>query len=880
MPLAPGIRIEVYEIRSLIGAGGMGEVYRATDPRLKRDVAIKVLPPAFAQDADRLRRFEFEAQAAGRLNHPNVLAIYDIGIHDGSPYLVSELLEGESLRERLRGGKLAPQRAIDYARQVAAGLAAAHAAGIVHRDLKPENLFITKDGRVKILDFGLAKQTGAAAITENDQTRTAVGTVVGTAPYMSPEQIRGQQVDQRSDLFSFGCVLYEMLTGELPFEGASQADTMSAILCRERPELELQAGLTPALDRLVGHCLEKDPEARFQTARDLAFDLDSISGTSHAVAAPDIAPRRWKRLAAAGALIAAALASAVFLGRSSVHRSEPSFQRLTFRRGSIGTARFAPDNQTIVYDAAWEDEPPQIFTVRGESPESRSLAFQGAALHGVSRSGELALSVKPTISASSPWALTGVLAWAPFSGGLPRPVEDHVTAADWTTDGSQMALVRDTIDSFRLEYPPGTVLYKTAGYIGCPRISRSGEYVAFLDHPLPVDNAGFVAVADRSGHIKRLTRQFSLLTGLAWASQGNEMWFSGAEAGGRGEIWAVTLDGRCRLVLRESATLQLHDFAADGRVLIAKGEWRTSMMFRGPSDSHERELSWLDWSLASDISADGSMLVFSESGEGARQGETLYLRETNGAPALKLGRGAFGRFSSDGKHVISADPDGSEIAIYPTGPGQVRHIRPKGFTIVQAGMLADGQHLWFQGNQSSSSSTGIYVSNIDGGAPRLLLAGARPTYPCLTPDGAHLIASVAGATVLVPFDGGKPKPVPASFAEDERIASWAPDNRSFLTYRRMDLPLKVSRVDVATGRRELVREIGPADRAGLGHGLNLLMTPDGKSYVYSAMRVLDELHLVSGLKYSHRVAPLFVREGPRNERGGRGWFGVNPELGT
>src|SRR5216683_5959888 len=269
MPLLSASRVGPYEIVMPIGAGGMGEVYRARDTRLGRDVALKVLPAAFAGNADRLRRFEHEARAASLLNHPSILSIYDVGTHDGSPYVVSELLEGETLRERI-GGTAQPQRkAIDYALQVAHGLAAAHEKGIVHRDLKPDNIFITKDGRVKILDFGVAKLTQA----EGSQSQTDIptrrvdtdpGVVMGTVGYMSPEQVRGQKVDHRSDIFSFGAILYEMLSGRRAFHGESAAETMSAILKEDPPDLsETNQSISPALERVVRHCLEKNPGERF-----------------------------------------------------------------------------------------------------------------------------------------------------------------------------------------------------------------------------------------------------------------------------------------------------------------------------------------------------------------------------------------------------------------------------------------------------------------------------------------------------------------------------------------------------------------------------------------------------------------------------------------
>jgi eukaryotic-like serine/threonine-protein kinase len=285
MNLAPGTKLGPYEIVSLLGAGGMGEVYRARDSRLKREVAVKVLPQALSLDSDRLRRFEQEALATAALNHPNILAVFDIGTHEGSPYVVSELLEGETLRERLRGGSIAVRKTLDYALQIAHGLAAAHEKGIIHRDLKPENLFITKDGRVKILDFGLAKLTqpegGSHTSLPTLTHATEAGAVMGTAGYMSPEQVRGTSVDPRSDIFSFGAIFYEMLSGKRAFHRDTAADTMSAILKEDPPDFsETNRNVSPALERIVQHCLEKNPESRFHSASDVAFDLEHLSGTS------------------------------------------------------------------------------------------------------------------------------------------------------------------------------------------------------------------------------------------------------------------------------------------------------------------------------------------------------------------------------------------------------------------------------------------------------------------------------------------------------------------------------------------------------------------------------------------------------------------------
>ncbi len=341
----------------------MGEVYRARDTRLGRDVAIKVLPASFSADPDRLRRFQQEARAAGMLNHPSVTAVLDIGEHEGAPWVAQELLEGETLRAALAGGRLAGRRTIEYAIQVARGLSAAHEKGIVHRDLKPENLFVTKDGRIKILDFGLAKlkspETGSAQLTEipTETAGTEPGIVLGTLAYMSPEQVRGGPADGRSDIFSLGSILYEMLSGKRPFRGDSAADTMSAILREDPPDLSAtDQEVPPGLERIVRHCLEKNPEQRFHSAHDLAFDLEALSDPSGPRPGPPVpaAPsRRGVLRTIAFVVLAAALG--LLAGRQIREKppsSTPTFHRLTFRRGFVSSARFGPDGHTVFYAAS------------------------------------------------------------------------------------------------------------------------------------------------------------------------------------------------------------------------------------------------------------------------------------------------------------------------------------------------------------------------------------------------------------------------------------------------------------------------------------------------------------------------------------------------
>jgi Tol biopolymer transport system component len=670
---------------------------------------------------------------------------------------------------------------------------------------------------------------------------------------MSPEQVRGAAVDGRSDIFSFGCVLQEMLTGERPFKGDSAVETMNAILKQERPPLDCDGTWAPALDRIVEHCLEKDPDQRFQSARDLAFDLASLSEISQlgsgAVKPLPPKPKAMRRvLALAAVLVLVALVSvgAYFAGRSSAAVPHTIFHRLTYRRGMISSARFAPDGNTIVYSANWEDEPSDIFAVRPDSPESRALGFSRAELLAISPSSELALSLNPR-TFYTPFAPSGLMAWAPFSGGAPRAMEEGITFADWSRDGREMVLARDTDKGVQLEFPAGHVVYRTAGYISSPRISPAGDRVAFLDHPLALDNAGSVAVVDRSGQKKNLTRQFSSTEGLAWSSNGSEIWFTGSADGARQDLWAVTLDRSMRLVHRQSGSIAIRDVSPAGKVLITNMEWRQKMMFRGPSDTRERELSWLDWSLPMDISPDGKLIVFSETGEGVAGSQVVYLRDTSGAPAAKLGPGAMSTFSPDGQTVVSVDQSNSEITLYPVGPGRPKRIAPKGYTIANAGLLEDGR-IWFDGNEPSHGRR-LYLTTIEGAAPRPVtpegtLMASRPTKA----HPKHLVGRAGSKTLLYPVDGGEPEVI-RGIEEGERIAAWAPDGQSFLVFQRRDLPTKVYRVDYKTGRRQFVQEIAPNERAGVGRtGINLIMTPDGKSYVYSTQQTLSELHLVEGLR--------------------------------
>jgi eukaryotic-like serine/threonine-protein kinase len=861
MPLSPGTRLGPYEILVPIGAGGMGEVYRARDPRLGREVAIKVLPSSFSSDPDRLRRFEHEARAAGILSHANITAVYDIGQHDGAPYVVQELLEGETVRSVLAGGRLSPRRAIEYGVQVAHGLAAAHEKGIIHRDLKPENLFVTKSGTVKILDFGLAKLTqpekGAAPLTEvrTETAGTEPGMVLGTVGYMSPEQVRGQAADARSDIFAFGAILYEMLSGRRPFLGDSTADLMSAILKEDPPDLSAtNQSVSPGLDRIVRHCLEKNPEGRFQSASDLAFDLEALSAPSGAAGVrPLVAPvpRRKARLAA-GAVVFLLLALPIagyLLGRGAsrgVVASHPSYRQLTFRRGTVPSARFAPDGQTIVFSAAWEGGPLEIFSSRLEFPESHPLGRPGAALLGVSSQGELAL-----IEGGRPephLATRGIVSRAALSGGAPREILEDVLYADWAPDGKTLAVVHRAGALNRLEFPVGRILYETSGWIGHPRVSPRGDRVAFFDHPLHPDDRGSVAVVDLSGKKSTLSTGWGSEEGLGWSPDGAEVWFTAAVAGQARDLVAVNLAGRQRVVSRVPGGMLLQDIFRDGRALLTRDTQRLSILCQPPGETGERDLSWLEWSVANALSADGKSLLFSEQGEGGGPLYTACLRRTDGSPVVRLGEGIPTDVSPDGKWALSVVPSSPEqLLLLPTGPGEAKRLDRGAIEhYLAANFFPDGNRILICGNEAKGPP-GFFVQGLPAGKPRRVGDGvAGNPMHAISPDGKRIVALDSGDRIaLLPVEGGPPQPMPGFVAGDLPLR-WADDGSLFIRHGRV--PVDVLRVNLGTGGRTLFKRLAPTDPAGVHQLRTIALSSDGKSYAYSYERVLSELYLAEGLK--------------------------------
>ena len=865
MTLSSGSHLGPYEILSPLGAGGMGVVYRAKDSRLDREVAIKVLPTDFAKDADRLRRFEQEARAVARLNHPNILIVHDIGTHEGSPYIVSELLEGETLRERIEQGAQPARKAIDVALQMARGLAAAHEKGILHRDLKPENLFITQDGRIKILDFGLAKlkppKLGGMVDTEapTNVPQTDPGVIMGTVGYMSPEQVRGQEADHRSDIFAFGAILYEMLTGKRAFWGETAAETMTAILKAEPPELaETNSNLAPGLERVVRHCLEKKAEERFQSTNDLGFAIESLSGVSGA-SKPEVAvgsaPARrhlWPILAGIGfVLLAVGVVAGSFAGKPFWKTPPPSYQRLTFGRGTIWNARFAPDGQAIVYSARWNGNPLEVFSARAGKTESRSLKLENSDVLAISASNEMA--VLRNRQYLGEWFISrGTLARMSIEGGAARELLEDVQEADWSPDGTKLAVVRWVNGRNRLEYPVGTVLYETVGYLSHPRISPRGDLVAFMDHQVQQDNRGWVAVVDLTGKKTVLSGESSGEEGLAWSPAGDEVWFTAGKGGEAYALYAVTLSGRERLVLRMTVSLMLHDISRDGHVLLTSFNKSHNIIGQPPGETKERDLSWLDHGYLSDLSPEGKTILFSNTGEGAGINYAVYLRQTDGSPAVRLGDGDSQRLSPDGKWALALLYTPPQLVLLPTGAGEARSLERGPIEQYSGGAcwFPDGKRVVFQGREPGHDWR-CYVQSIEGGPPRPITPEGTTGSSgriFISRDSRLVIASdTQHKDSFYPVEGGAPQPIPHLESADE-IIGWSSDGRSLYLARTQEMPIRVYRFEPSTGRRELLKEVLPADSAGIFSPNNIFMTPDGKSYAYLVTRVLSDLYLVEGLK--------------------------------
>jgi eukaryotic-like serine/threonine-protein kinase len=848
-------RLGPYEITAFLGAGGMGEVYRARDTRLDRSVAIKVLPAEFSDDRERLRRFEQEARAVAALNHPNILALYDIGSQSGTSFVVSELLEGGTLRERLASGALSPRKAVEYAVQVAKGLSTAHDEGIVHRDLKPDNIFITKDGRVKILDFGLAKLTSRSGAHERSTIpgSTTPGVVMGTAGYMSPEQVRGENVNHLSDIFSFGVVLYEMLSGQRAFKRDTPLETMSAILKEEPPDLTTSEAKTPpSLSRIVRHCLEKNPEERFQSARDLAFHLEAVPEVLSLTSPVTVVGARrpsWLQVIACvtlGVLVIGIVTGWIFRAWSPT--VIPVFHQVTFRRGSVGQARFTPDGATAVYSARWSNEHARVYMTRGDSPESLALAPPSALLESIWPPGEMLVHIDSKGK--------DVLARVPLTGGGPRPIFENVNNADVSPVDHQCAIVRAALaGKNQLEYPPGKVIYSTAASIPYIRFAPDGRSLALVEWPIRDDDAGWVTILDLTGRKKASSSQFGSIRGLAWKPRSKEVWFTGARPDTIRNLYAINISGKERLVYRAPSSLTIKDMAADGRVLLTRDDVRFGITGKSASDPSERDFSGFDFSLAIDVSTDGKTMLFEEGG--SEEGTfVMYLRSADGQSPVRLGPGSAQALSPDGKWVLAVTGKSpSQLTLVPVGAGENRVLTNDSLNHTAAAWFPDSKRVLFEGNESGKPLR-LYVQGIDGGPvtaltpPGSSFLGHLIGQHVVSPDGKSVIAFAPDWSVAIyDVESGSSHP-PKGWGSDDQFVRWA-EQRSEV-YVSKEIPsiqplVRIYRLNVMTGKRILTKEISIPDPAGFSF-VSLLLAPDAESYFYTYTRQLSTLFLVDGLK--------------------------------
>jgi eukaryotic-like serine/threonine-protein kinase len=863
MSLASGTRLGPYEIIAPIGAGGMGEIYRARDTRLGREVALKVLPESFSRDADRLRRFEQEARSVAALSHPNILAIHDIGEQDGSPFIVSELLEGSSLRAELDHGPLPPRKASDYAVQIAQGLAAAHDKSIIHRDLKPENVFITRDGRVKILDFGLAKFASARGAknesAESDgltltSSPTEAGMVMGTAGYMAPEQVRGAAIDSRTDIFAFGAVLYEMLSGKRAFRRDTAAETMTAILKEEPPELsEMDQPISPGLERIVRRCLEKQPEQRFQSAKDLAFALEALTGTTsktaaNAAIAVGAERPRWRGFVAVAAVVGSAIGAAITWFLRPAPPSPPTFERVSFRRGEVIRGRFTPDGKTVLYSARFSGGAPDSYNIREDYPESTPAGLGGASVLSISRQGQMAVLMRPQYLAHYQWS--GTLAVSPLGGSAPRELLEHVYDADWSPDGNDLAVIDRTGNRWRLQYPTGKVLLDGENWMSDPRVSPDGKRVALFRHPPNTDDRGDVILVDRDGHVQILSTGWESLEGLAWAPSGKEVWFSAAASGEQYCIHAVSLSAKKRLLYCGTAPTRILDIAQSGRVLVSTEETRASMAVveHGPNTS-ERELSWLSYSYGPRLSRDGSEMLFSDLSEQGGNDYSVYVRKTDGSPAVRIGGGGFGTdISPDGKLALIMMPSDAtgRLQIVPVGPGQARVLHWDGFQLRWALWFPDGQHILLNASQGGQPEA-LYVTEGNGSAPKQVMP-AVADWSTVSPDGRFLSTTQNGAWVVLSLADGKTKPIPG-IQPGEFPVAWGEDSKHVFTQTITPTGLTINKVDVESGKRELWRVVAPTEPVGLRPMITpTAITPDGRWMAFTYRTQLGQLYRSDTLK--------------------------------
>jgi eukaryotic-like serine/threonine-protein kinase len=905
--LVAGQRIGPYEVICPIGEGGMGQVYQGMDTRLRRKIALKLLSLSCIGEAERVRRFEQEAQAASALNHPNIVTIHEIGQSNSLHFIATEFVEGETLRAAITNRRMAIGDVLDVAIQIASALQAAHENGIVHRDIKPENIMLRRDGYVKVLDFGLAKltehSTTESGCNVQAELNTDPGMVMGTPRYMSPEQARGLEVDSRTDIFSLGVIIYEMVTGRVPFEGPTPSDIIAALLKDEPQPLSDSIPEVPfELERVVKRALSKNRDSRYQTVAELSADLHQLKesiqlnaklgqisnaqpslrmiGSETAAARkftstnPEASyqtrslQRPGKKKLRVGSVVAALVIIAVgIIAIASVNRRlavtwssgqspRTSSRALTIRSGYITSARFAPNGKNVIYSAAFDGKPVEVFVTDAEGSESRSIGIPSAALKDISSTGEMAVLFNFELSWNE--GRNGTLALVSSNGGEPKVLMERVDEATFAPDGKSLAIVRADLGQHQLEYPAGEVLYKSAGWISYPRFSRTGDKIAFFEHPLG-DNSGSVMVFDLSTKTTAtLSTGWRALKGLAWSATGDAIWFGGSKVGKKQNINAVSLSGQERLNIDEMASYsKVEDISAEGSLLVSHGNTHTSIVTLSDNSKSEDPGTRFAWATSADLSSDGKTLLFYEWGweSGEQVGvKSTYLRKLDGSDPIRLGEGRALALSADGNWALAVqEKSPPQLALLPTGGGQATELPNPGFKEYHYGSwFPDGRRILFTAVEAREDAfLRSYVQNIETGVVHPLTEEGTVALR-VSPDGKTLVAlDPYGSYYVQSVDGRKSLALVKGLEPREEPIQWSADGRALYVRGLGDFATKIYRVDVASGRRQLWQEIVPPNPIGLV-GLEakpggIIITPDGKVCVYTYWTTLHELLLMDRL---------------------------------
>jgi len=808
----------------------MGDVYKAEDTRLGRHVALKFLSARVASP-QQLKRFAEEARATAALNHPNVVGIHDIGEHDGTPFIVSEFIEGQTLRLRIARGPLPLAVVRQYVSQIADGLSAAHDARIVHRDLKPENVIIGVDGRVRIIDFGIAK----SALTDPEDLDTAgiatpAGVIVGTPAYMSPDQVRGARVDRLTDIFSFGIIIHEMVCGAPPFGRDVSDGVLHAILSEDPPRWPASLdGATRALEPVVRRCLEKQPTDRFQSARDIKYAIEAVYASAAAIG-----------------LVDPVGAPADTPGAKRT--TQPQLQRLTFGRGTIYSARFAPDGQTVVYSAAWNGEAIQLYVTRPEHPESRSFGppdLRDAELLAISPRGDVLVSLQRTVI----WLLrNGLLARMPFLGDAPRQLIAGVQDADWIAPSDGIAVVRRETDVSVLEFPLG-VCAARAPLITSLRVSRDGSRVAFVRHQSKLDDAGDICVVE-GGEVRTLAGDWSSALGLAWSPSDTEVWFTASSSRSERALHAVTLNGSVRTLASFPVQLTLLDVWRDGRVLLSTERLAPSIVAETARMTKPVSLSYLDYSVPRSLSADGATLLFDESGEGGGERYSVYVRSLKGGAPVRLGDGLGIALSENGQWALIGPRSRTPpLFLVPTGPGAPVPLKAGPIRQYISAQWIPGTDRLVVCGAADGARFRLYAQDIEG-EPSPISEEGIVGPAAVSPDGREALGLDPARRVVRCATDGSGTHVIDGLGTGYIPIQWSQDGRSVYVKPRAGagtLPIGIMRYDLDQGTMTLARKLTVTDPVGVRTIDSALMTRDGRTFVFDYVRRLSVLYLLTGV---------------------------------